>query len=224
MEKTETAGGGDAVAAHRANEATTASTISSRDSENGTSTSDYRMSSQAIKSVNELLEKDAEDESLQRYKEQLLGAAAHGDRGDTTDSRRVVVEEFKVEFEDGREDIVYNLDTLQGVEHMRTTPFVIEEGSRYRFAISFRVNQTIVSGLRFHNKVKKTVLATRDEIVLGSYAPRSENYVFVFPRHDWMEAPSGLFYRGKYMGRFIFDDDDHVEHLKLFYTFEIKRA
>lgn len=91
--------------------------------------------------------------------------------------------------------------------------------ARYRFAISFRVNQTIVSGLRFHNKVKKTVLATRDEIVLGSYAPRSENYVFVFPRHDWMEAPSGLFYRGKYMGRFIFDDDDHVEHLKLFYTF-----
>ncbi|KAG6597806.1 rho GDP-dissociation inhibitor [Phytophthora cinnamomi] len=222
MEKT--LDGGAAIAAHREDGATTTSAISSRDSEDGMEPSDYRMSSQAIKSVDELLAKDAEDESLRRYKEQLLGAAAHGDRGDTTDTRRVVVEEFKVEFEDGREDIVYNLDTLGGVEHMRTTPFIIEEGSRYRFVISFRVNQAIVSGLRFRNKVKKTVLATRDEIVLGSYAPRSENYVFVFPRHDWMEAPSGLFYRGKYMGRFIFDDDDHVEHLKLFYTFEIKRG
>ncbi|KAE9332047.1 hypothetical protein PR003_g14709 [Phytophthora rubi] len=223
MEKTDTRGGA-AVAAHGADEAATASAVSSRDSEDGMSPSNYRMSSQAIESVDELLAIDAEDESLKRYKEQLLGAAAHGDLGDTTDTRRVVVEEFKVEFEDGREDIVYHLDTLEGVEHMRTTPFAIEEGSRYRFVISFRVNQAIVSGLRFHNKVKKTVLATRDEIVLGSYAPRSENYVFVFPRHDWMEAPSGLFYRGKYMGRFIFDDDNHVEHLKLFYTFEIKRG
>ncbi|KAF4321893.1 hypothetical protein BBO99_00004473 [Phytophthora kernoviae] len=177
------------------------------------------MSTQAIASVDELLAKDAEDESLQRYKEQLLGAAAHGDRGDAADTRRVVVEEFKVEFEDGREDIVYHLDTLQGAEHMRTTPFVMQEGSRYRFVIAFRVNQAIVSGLKFHNKVKKTVLATRDEIVLGSYAPRSERYVFVYPRHDWMDAPSGLFYRGKYIGRFLFDDDDHTEHLKLFYTF-----
>ncbi|KAG7393949.1 hypothetical protein PHYPSEUDO_000126 [Phytophthora pseudosyringae] len=201
-----------------------ASAISSRDSEDGASPSNYRMSTHAIGSVDELLAKDAEDESLRRYKEQLLGSAAHGDRGDTKDTRRVVVEEFKVEFEDGREDIVYNLDTLEGVEHMRTTPFAMQEGSRYRFVISFRVNRAIVSGLRFRNKVKKTVLATHDEIVLGSYAPRSENYVFVFPRHEWMEAPSGLFYRGKYMGRFLFDDDDHTEHLKLFYTFEIKRG
>ncbi|KAG4249881.1 hypothetical protein PC116_g2451 [Phytophthora cactorum] len=176
-----------------ADEATTASAISSQDSEDGVSPSNYRMSTQAIKSVDELLAKDAEDESLKRYKEQLLGSAAHGDRG-------------------------------EGVEHMRTTPFVMAEGSRYRFVISFRVNQAIVSGLRFRNKVKKTVLSTNDEIVLGSYAPRSENYVFVFPRHEWMEAPSGLFYRGKYMGRFIFDDDDRIEHLKLFYTFEIKRG
>ncbi|RLN51749.1 hypothetical protein BBJ28_00015365 [Nothophytophthora sp. Chile5] len=131
--------------------------------------------------------------------------------------------DYRVEFEDGREDIVYQLDTLEGVEHMRTTPFVMEEGSRYRFVIAFRVNQTIVSGLRFCNKVKKTVLASRDEIVLGSYAPRSESYVFVYPRHAWMDAPSGLFYRGKYMGRFRFVDDDRREHLQLFYTFGTSR-
>ncbi|KAI9915462.1 hypothetical protein PsorP6_008243 [Peronosclerospora sorghi] len=208
-----------AVTSPRAEDTTTASAISSRDSEDGMSPLNYQMSTQAIKSVDEILAKDAEDESLRRYKEQLLGSAAHGDRGDTHDTRRVVVDEFRVEFEDGRENIEYNLATLEGVEHMRTSPFIMNEGSRYRFVISFRVNQTIVSGLRFLNKVKKNVLATRDEIVLGSYAPRSKNYFFVFPRHEWMEAPSGLFYRGKYLGRFIFVDDDHHQHHKLFYSF-----
>lgn len=135
------------------------------------------------------------------------------------DSRRVVVEEFKVVFEDGRPDIVYSLDSPAGIEHMRTTPFVMDEGSRYRFVIAFRVNQAIVSGLRFRNKVKKTVLSTTDEIVLGSYAPRSEAYVFEYPHHGWIDAPSGLFYRGKYMAQFRFLDDDKREHLKVFYNF-----
>jgi hypothetical protein len=39
------------------------------------------MSERAIASVHELLQKDAEDESLRRYKEQLLGSAARGDLG-----------------------------------------------------------------------------------------------------------------------------------------------
>ena len=139
---------------------------------------------------------------------------------DKGDARRVVVEEFKVELrEDGREDIVYKLSTPESVERMRATPFVLTESCQYRFVISFRVNEAIVSGLRFCNHVKKTVAATRDEIVLGSYAPRSESYVFVFPRHEWMEAPSGLFYRGKYTGKFTFVDDDRVKHLEQLYTF-----
>lgn len=40
-----------------------------------------QMSELALTSVDAMLAKDAEDESLNRYKEQLLGAAAHGDRG-----------------------------------------------------------------------------------------------------------------------------------------------
>ncbi|KAJ0400882.1 hypothetical protein ATCC90586_002584 [Pythium insidiosum] len=184
----------------------------------------YRMSERAPTSVEELMRLDAEDESLRRYKERLLGSAAHGDVGDRSDTRRVVVEAFKVVFEDGRQEINYHLDTPQGVEYMKSTPFVMDEGVRYRFVIRFRVNQAIVSGLRFRNKVKKTVLSTTDEIVLGSYAPRSEAYEFEFPRNDWMDAPSGMFYRGRYMAQFRFTDDDGQEHLKVFYTFEIKKA
>lgn len=131
----------------------------------------------------------------------------------------MVVEEFKVVFEDGRQDIVYHLDTLQGIEHMCTTPFTLAEAARYKFVVSFRVNKAIVSGLRFRNKVKKTVLSNTDEIVLGSYAPRSMPYEFVYPRYDWIDAPSGMFYRGKYMAQFRFIDDDKQEHVKNYYTF-----
>lgn len=41
----------------------------------------YQMSELALTSVDAMLAMDSEDESLRRYKEQLLGAAAHGDRG-----------------------------------------------------------------------------------------------------------------------------------------------
>ncbi|DAZ94085.1 TPA: hypothetical protein N0F65_004197 [Lagenidium giganteum] len=178
-----------------------------------------QMSEKAINSVEELMRKDANDESLRRYKERLLGSAIHGDLGDRNDTRRVVVEQFKVVFEDGRQDILYHLDTPQGLEHMKTTPFVMEEGVRYKFVIAFRVNGAIVSGLRFRNKAKKSVLSSTDEIVLGSYAPRSQPYEFVYPRHEWVDAPSGMFYRGKYMAQFRFIDDDGQEHLKAYYTF-----
>ena len=45
--------------------------------------------------VDAILKQDDADESLQRYKAQLLGAAAKGDRGDASDPRKLVVTEFR---------------------------------------------------------------------------------------------------------------------------------
>ena len=50
----------------------------------------YAASSTSSKDVSALLAQDADDESLARYKAQLLGAAATGDLGDSSDPRRVV--------------------------------------------------------------------------------------------------------------------------------------
>lgn len=53
-----------------------------------------------------MLDKDKEDESLQRYKEQLLGAAAAADGSNaSSDPRHVIIEEMRVKVE-GRDDIV----------------------------------------------------------------------------------------------------------------------
>lgn len=61
-----------------------------------------------VKTVAEIVSADAGDESLRKYKESLLGAAAKGDLGDVSDPRRVAVTEFRVMFEasEGQEDLV----------------------------------------------------------------------------------------------------------------------
>lgn len=69
---------------------------------------EYKVSEKAIKNVGDILASDAEDESLRKYKESLLGAAAQGDLGDVNDPRRIIVTEFRIIFEEkeGQPDIV----------------------------------------------------------------------------------------------------------------------
>ena len=45
---------------------------------------------QGTNDVDAILKRDDADESLQRYKAQLLGAAAQGDRGDVSDPQKPV--------------------------------------------------------------------------------------------------------------------------------------
>jgi Rho GDP-dissociation inhibitor len=72
--------------------------------------------------VAEILAIDSEDESLRKYKETLLGSAAHGDLGDTTDPRTLIVEEFRIVFsaEDELPDIVHNLGTEEGLAKLNS--------------------------------------------------------------------------------------------------------
>jgi hypothetical protein len=76
----------------------------------------YRASVRAPKAVVDILAIDSEDESLRKYKESLLGSAAHGDLGDLNDPRKLIVTEFAVVFspEEGKPDIIHNLDNDAG--------------------------------------------------------------------------------------------------------------
>ena len=87
--------------------------------------------------VNDLMNADAEDESLRKYKEQLLGAAAKGDLGDASDPRKLIVTEFRVLFKDATPDLVFALDTLAGKDHLKKTGMAIKEGVASGFGMTF---------------------------------------------------------------------------------------
>mmetsp|Transcript_46573 Transcript_46573/g.74977 ORF Transcript_46573/g.74977 Transcript_46573/m.74977 type:complete len:213 (+) Transcript_46573:3-641(+) len=176
-------------------------------------------------SVEELMNKDSEDESLRKYKEQLLGAAAKGQTAtDPNDKRRVVITELKIIFEDRPGgDVTYALNTQEDVLAMKKKPFIMKEKCHYQIQITFRVQHEIVSGLKFVNKFYKAgIRVAKEETMLGSYAPNAEPYSVTVPRNDWDEAPAGFFARGGFGAKSLFIDDDNQTHLEYEYSFELK--
>ena len=114
------------------------------------------ISAKASKNVDDIMAADSDDESLRKYKEQLIGAAAKGDRGDTSDARKVVVTEFRVVFEESEtEGLVFNLDSEEGVAALEKNGILMKEGCGFKLFLAFRLNQDILTGLKFTNKVRK---------------------------------------------------------------------
>lgn len=118
-------------------------------------------------SINEILQKDTEDESLRKYKEQLLGAAAKG-VPKTDDPRRVVVETFGLKFPDGEHpDIIREVDTPEKVTKLENEPINIKEGVKYQFVVTYRVQHDIVPALHFVNTIKKTMVTVDQQVCCG---------------------------------------------------------
>jgi Rho GDP-dissociation inhibitor len=168
-------------------------------------------------------EMDAEDESLVKYKQALLGSLA--DVSPADDPRRVVIKEMRVMFEARPEgDIVYTLDNAAAIESMKSTPFTLKEGCAYKIRVTFKVQHEIVSGLKYINTVyRKGIRVVKEEEMLGSFAPQAATHDVTFPRHGWDEAPSGMLSRGKYTAVSKFIDDDKQNHLEYEYCFAIKK-
>lgn len=61
----------------------------------------------------------------------------------------------------------------------------------------------------------------RDVFMVGSYAPRAEEYEVVTPAE---EAPRGWLARGSYRVRSLVTDDDKMEHLSWEWGLCIKKA
>ena len=156
--------------------------------------------------VGELLSADAEDESLRKYKESLLGAAAHGDLGDVSDPRKVVLTRFVIAFEPSQQslaDLVFDLDD-KGMALLARDGITLKEGSQFKFRISFRVQHEIVVGLKFVYVVSRLMFSEKEELMIGSYPPGSAPFSFEFPKWEYNTAPAGMMFRGKYKVRCCF--------------------
>lgn len=164
--------------------------------------------------LKEQFEKDKDDESLRRWKEQLLGSVDFESVGETLEPEvKILSLAIKTP---GRPDIVLSVPENG---KPKGSWFTLKEGSRYGLQFSFQVSNNIVSGLKYTNTVWKTGLKVDStKMMLGTFSPQAEPYTQELPEDT---TPSGFFARGSYSAKSKFVDDDNKCYLEINYTFDI---
>jgi Rho GDP-dissociation inhibitor len=171
--------------------------------------------------LKEHLEKDKEDESLRRWKEQLLGSAASletiGDKFHS-DHAEVKVSRLGIRAK-GREELELPLPLTATTNVPWGHAFSLKEASHYQLKFIFTVRNNIVSGLTCINTVWKAGIMVQEmRTMLGTFTPQQEAYVHILAEQL---TPSGAFTRGPYSARRQFIDDDGTVCLHVNYSFEI---
>ncbi|KAA0059151.1 hypothetical protein IC582_000530 [Cucumis melo] len=168
------------------------------------------------RTLKEELEKDKDDESLRRWKEQLLGTVDLENAGETLEPEVKILSLSIVSPE--RPDLVLPIPEDGNPKGLW---FTLKEGSRYSLKFSFQVTNNIVAGLKYTNTVWKTgVKVDSSKEMLGTFSPQLETYTHVMPEDT---TPSGMFARGSYSARSKFLDDDNKCYLEINYTFDIRK-
>ena len=139
------------------------------------------------KSVEELMaSKEGEDEAMQKYKASLLGAAAAGG-GATDDPRRVVITQLDIVI-NGRDPITIDMTEEKNIGGGLTIQ--LKEGCEYKTQLTFRVQNELISGLKYKNIVSRgPVPVLKVNEMLGSYGPdpKKTNQI-IFPRREWEDG------------------------------------
>jgi len=166
--------------------------------------------------LKEQLEKDKDDESLRRWKEQLLGSVDLNYVGETLDAE-IKILSLSI-LSDGRPDLVL---PIPEDEDPKGLWFTLKEGSKYRLKFTFKVSNNIVSGFKYTNTVWKTgIKVDSTKEMIGTFSPQDEPYTHEMPEET---TPSGMFARGSYSARSKFLDDDNKCYLEINYTFDIRK-
>ncbi|NP_001130459.1 Rho GDP-dissociation inhibitor 1 [Zea mays] len=166
--------------------------------------------------LKEQLELDKDDESLRRWKEQLLGQVDTEQLGETAEPE-VTVLDLTI-LSPGRPDLVLPIP-FQADD--KGYAFALKDGSPYSFRFSFVVSNNIVSGLKYTNTVWKTgVKVETQKMMLGTFSPQLEPYIY---EGEEETTPAGIFARGSYSAKLKFVDDDGKCFLEMSYYFEIRK-
>lgn len=193
------------------------------DEDFGETTEGYQVSKKV--GLKEIMEQEAEDESLRKYKEALLGKSMDPEVSPPNDPRRVVIKKMEIIVE-GREDntIVMDLAADGAEKNLKQNPFTLKEGCKFKTRIEFKVQHEIVSGLKLVSVMKKKgIKVASGQEMLGSFPPQKDYHSVVFPRHGWQDAPSGMLARGNFVGKHRFVDDDRQCHLEYEFGMALKK-
>ncbi|KAI3732166.1 hypothetical protein L1987_63365 [Smallanthus sonchifolius] len=168
------------------------------------------------RTLKEQYEADKDDESLMRWKEQLLGALDINSVAETLDPEVKILSLAIVS--PSREDLILQIPDNGKV---KGTWFTLKEGCRYTIKFTFQVHNNIVSGLKYTNTVWKTGLKVdKTKEMIGTFSPQQELYTHEIPEDT---TPSGILARGSYSARTKFLDDDNKCYLELNYSFDIRK-
>ncbi|XP_065025979.1 rho GDP-dissociation inhibitor 1-like isoform X2 [Musa acuminata AAA Group] len=189
--------------------------------------------------LKEQLEMDKDDESLRKWKEQLLGSIDLNEVGETLEPD-VNIQDLTILAPD-RPDVVL---PIPFVPDAKGFAFALKDGSRYRLKFTFTVSNNIVSGLRYTNTVWKTGMkgatsvfshllrrecasgvvdlcpVDSTKVMLGTFSPQKEPYTYELEEEA---TPAGYFARGSYSAKTKFVDDDGKCYLDMTYYFEIRK-
>ena len=97
---------------------------------------------------------DAEDESLQRYKESLGLGGGGQDLSDPTDPRDCIILTLEMNSE-GRPPVKLELSTPDALSTLKDHPFKIKEGSKFNLTATFKVQHNVLSGLQYVQVIKR---------------------------------------------------------------------
>ncbi|XP_038047324.1 rho GDP-dissociation inhibitor 1-like isoform X2 [Patiria miniata] len=162
-----------------------------------------------------LQELDADDETLVKYKEALLGSTA-----DVLDEggQNVLLKAMVFAPVDHEETV---LDLTGDLSQFKHRPIVVKEGAEYKIKLIFRVQREIVSGLRyFEAHYRKGIRVNKANFMVGNYGPKTEEHIFQSPVD---ELPVGMMRRGVYIVKSKFTDDDKNIYLEWEWSFSVKR-
>lgn len=165
---------------------------------------------------------DANDESLQRYKESL-GLTGGNDLSDPSDPRVCIIHGLTMD-SPGRPPVTIDLSNPGSESTLKDKPFKIKEGAKFTMSATFKVQHEILSGLHYVQIVKrKGIKVSKDSEMIGSYAPNTDKQPLYTKKFNEEEAPSGMLARGHYNAVSSFVDDDKKEHLKFEWSFDISK-
>ncbi|XP_060185746.1 rho GDP-dissociation inhibitor 1-like [Lycium barbarum] len=141
--------------------------------------------------LKEQFEKDKDDESLRRRKEQVLDINAVGESLDP----EVKILSLIIK-SPGRSAIVL---PIPKDGNPKSPWFVLKEGSKYSLKFTFQVSNNIATCLKYMNTVWKTgIKVDSTKQMIGAFSPQLEPLYTQMPEHT---TPSGIVARGSYSAR-----------------------
>ncbi|APA13016.1 hypothetical protein sscle_10g077860 [Sclerotinia sclerotiorum 1980 UF-70] len=175
------------------------------------------------KTLDEYSKMDAEDESLQRYKESLGLGGGGKDLSDPNDPRDCIILTLEMNSE-GRPPVKLELSTPDALNTLKDHPFKIKEGSKFNLTATFKVQHNVLSGLQYVQVIKrKGIRIDKLQEMIGSYAPNTDKNPVHTKRFADEDAPTGMMARGHYTAISTFIDDDKKKHLEFEWSFDITK-